>query len=95
MDIENPINERVTVFARYPKDAIERRNCIPMFMDYKNKRYIFDELCYVHPTIKGERTIHVFDVTDAETHFRLEHDTETDVWILKTMGYGKYVPGQN
>ena len=91
MDVETIVDERVVVIAIYPIDQGERRNCVPMRMYYKNEWHKFTELCFRHPTIKGQRTIHVFDMTSETQHYRLELNTETNVWFLKTMGYGKYV----
>ena len=91
MDVETVVNERVVVQAIYPIDQGERRNCVPVCMYYRGQWHKFTELCYAHPTVKGERMIHVYDMTSDTQHYRLEFNTETDVWTLKTMGYGKYV----
>lgn len=40
------------------------------------------ELGLRHPTARGTRTVHVFDVTDGQTEYRLEFDSERLSWWL-------------
>ena len=40
------------------------------------------ELGLRHPTHRGSRTVHVFDVTDGASEYRLEFDSERLTWWL-------------
>ncbi len=43
-----------------------------------------------HPTSKGKRMIHVFEMSDGINDYRLEFDAERLVWTLVSMIEGHY-----
>ncbi len=75
------INKRVKVLAVY-SDQDGLGVCMPKRMQYKNQEYNFSELGLKHPTAKGHRMIHVFDVSDGSADYRLEFDAEGLTWTL-------------
>jgi hypothetical protein len=82
MDNSILINKRVKVLAVYSELDDNEPNCFPKRMLYKNKEYNFTELGLKHPTKKGKRMIHVFDMTDGLADYRLEFDAEALTWTL-------------
>jgi hypothetical protein len=47
---------------------------------------MIEEIGLRHPTTAGRRTIHMFDVTDGGTDYRLEFDSEHLTWRLTMEG---------
>lgn len=85
MDPIRLINQRVEVIAGYRKDCDASKICIPVKMKYKNTEIVFSELGLRHPTMKGQRMVHVFDVSDGDNDYRLEFDAEGLTWTLVAM----------
>jgi hypothetical protein len=75
------INKRVKMLVVY-SDQDGLVSCMPKRMMYKGKEYNFTELGLKHPTAKGKRMIHVFDMTDGSADYRLEFDAESLTWTL-------------
>jgi hypothetical protein len=82
------INERVDVVSIFNSAAKENYFCVPYKMKYKKQEIIFLKLAMRHPTAKGKRMIHVFDMSDGTNDYRLEFDAERLIWSLISM-----VPG--
>lgn len=76
------INKAVNVVAFYFKSAGQRLKCFPKRMEYDGKRVDFTETGMVHPTKKGQRLLHIFDMTDGAADYRLEFDAQTLDWTL-------------
>ena len=75
------LNQIVEVIAIF--DTKDPKNiCWPIKIKYKNKYINLTELGLRHPTKKGKRTVHVFDMSDGENDYRLEFDSETLTWKL-------------
>lgn len=91
MDPTVLINERVDVVPIFYAHASESALCVPWKMKYKQQEVVFTKLGYRHPTIKGKRMIHVFDVSDDANDYRLEFDAERLTWTLVSMLEGSYV----
>jgi hypothetical protein len=85
MDPTININERVDVVAVYHAQATERKVCMPAKMRFRNQDITFITLALRHPTTKGRRMIHVFDVSDGTQDYRLEFDAERLIWTLVSM----------
>jgi hypothetical protein len=51
-------------------------------MKYKNQLVEFSELGLRHPTTKGKRMIHVFEMSDGINDYRLEFDAGSLTWTL-------------
>ena len=84
MNDETFLNERVEVIATFG-DGLNP--CIPVKFRRPNGREVMiTEIGLRHPTEKGNRTVHVFDVTDGGADYRLEFDSERLTWHLTRDG---------
>ena len=90
MDTSTIINKRVKVLAVYSSLDNDQPNCFPKRMIYSGKEYNFTELGLKHPTQKGKRMIHVFDMTDGLADYRLEFDAEGLTWTLVSVSDPDY-----
>ena len=88
MDPVIVINERVGVVPIFHAGASDNMLCVPWKMKYKNREIIFTKLGMRHPTSKGRRMVHVFDVSDGVNDYRLEFDCEHLTWTLVSMVAG-------
>ena len=82
MDQSTLINKEVNIVAYYFSNRGQRLNCFPKRMEYDGKRVDFTETGLRHPTKKGQRMIHVFDMTDGTADYRLEFDAQNLTWTL-------------
>lgn len=82
MDSDVAVNERVYVLVAYPDHGLDRLKCLPSKMNYRGEWIQFKELGLRHPTSKGQRMVHVFDMVSDSAHYRLEFDAERLVWTL-------------
>ena len=76
------LNERVDVVATFKKSGDVSTLCFPAKMRYKNHDIAFTKLGLRHPTAKGKRMIHIFDMHDGVNDYRLEFDAEALTWTL-------------
>jgi len=83
------LNEDVTIVAYYFKDK-DQPKCFPKRMEYEGKQVVFTETGLRHPTHKGERMIHVFDMTDGSADYRLEFDAMNLAWKLVYIADASY-----
>lgn len=95
MDQGIQINKDVNIVAYYFKSSPERLRCFPKRMEYDGKRVDFTETGLLHPTKKGQRTIHVFDMTDGNADYRLEFDAQELSWKLIAITDTQYAPISN
>jgi hypothetical protein len=80
MNDELFLNERIEVIAKFT-DGLNM--CQPIRFRRPNGREVeVTEIGLRHPSSKGNRTIHIFDVTDGGVDYRLEFDTERLTWHL-------------
>lgn len=80
MDDELFSNERVELLASFGGGL---NPCRPLRFWRANGREVeISEIGLRHPTSAGNRTIHVFDVTDGGADYRLEFDSERLTWTL-------------
>ena len=80
MNDEIFLNEPVQVLAVF---AGGHRPCQPLKFKRSNGReVIVQELGLRHPVAKGSKTIHVFEVTDGGTDYRLKFDSVRLTWVL-------------
>lgn len=80
MDDEIFLNERVRVVASFGEGL---NVCKPIkFRRANGREVLVSELGLRHPTRHGQRTVHVFDVTDGGADYRLEFDSERLTWTL-------------
>ena len=90
MENVNEINKAVNVVAFYFKNAGQRLKCFPKRMEYDGRRVDFTETGMLHPTRKGQRLVHVFDMTDGNADYRLEFDAENLDWTLVYVADGQF-----
>lgn len=84
MNDETFLNERIDVVATFGTGL---NPCMPVRFRRANGRVIeVKEIGLRHPTEKGRRTVHMFDVTDGEADYRIELDSERLVWHLTREG---------
>jgi hypothetical protein len=82
------INERVSVVSTYKLNSNGKTCFMPLKMKYKTEEITFTKLALKHPTSKGQRMIHVFDMSDGQNDYRLEFDAERLSWIYCSMIQG-------
>lgn len=92
MDQGVQINKEVNIVAFYFKNNARRLRCFPKRMEYDGKQINFTETGMVHPTQKGRRMIHVFDMTDGAADYRLEFDAQALSWTLVAITDTNYAP---
>jgi len=84
MDDEIFLNERIDVLAKFGSGL---NPCVPLkFRRPNGHEVVITEIGLRHPTTKGHRAVHVFDVTDGATDYRIELDSERLTWMLTRMG---------
>jgi hypothetical protein len=86
------INKEVNIVAFYFTNHTRRLRCFPKRMEYDSKRIDFTETGMVHPTQKGKRMVHVFDMTDGHADYRLEFDAQALSWTLVAITDTNYAP---
>jgi hypothetical protein len=80
MNEELFLNERIGVDAVFGEGI---NLCRPLrFRRASGREITIAEIGLRHPTSAGLRTVHVFEVTDGGTDYRLEFDTERLTWHL-------------
>ena len=90
MDPTVLINERVDVIATYKRQGNTQTLCYPYKMRYQGREVTFTELALRHPTTKGKRMVHIFDMSDGINDYRLEFDAEALTWTLVAVMEGHY-----
>lgn len=91
MENVNEINKKVNIVAYYFKQGMRKLRCYPKVMEWGGKTINFTEQGLRHPTKKGQRMVHVFDMTDGQADYRLEFDAQALSWTLvyvADQGYG-------
>jgi len=83
------LNQDVTIVAYYFKDK-DQPKCFPKRMEYEGKQVVFTETGLRHPTHKGQRMVHVFDMTDGSADYRLEFDAMSLIWKLVYIADASY-----
>lgn len=80
MNNETFLNERVQVAATF---SAGYHPCHPVkFRRASGREITVTELGLRHPGGNGQRMLHIFDVTDGGTDYRLEFDAERLTWHL-------------
>lgn len=82
MDPTIAVNQRVDVVAIFEKGKDVSVSCMPYKMRYQGRDIVFTKRAFHHPTAKGKRMIHVFDMSDSTNDYRLEFDAESLTWML-------------
>ena len=80
MDDELFLNERIQVVAVFGSGL---NPCRPLKFKRTSGREIeVSEIGLRHPSAKGKRLTHIFDVTDGSSDYRIELDAERLTWRL-------------
>lgn len=80
MNDETFLDERITVVAVFDTSL---HTCRPLRFKRKDGREIeIKKIGLRHPTSRGYKTVHVYDVTDGQSEYRLELDSERLTWKL-------------
>lgn len=90
MDPTIVINKRVDVVAMYYAESHERTLAVPWKMRYAGREIIFTVFGMRHPTTKGKRMVHAFEMSDGVNDYRLEFDAERLTWTLVSMVEGHH-----
>lgn len=78
MNDEQILNERVDVVALFRPG---RTGAEPIkFRRSNGREVVVTEVGLRHPRMHGARMVHVFDVTDGGSDYRLEFDSERLTW---------------
>lgn len=85
------LHERIEVVAVYRTAVDVSQLCYPAKMKYRGQVIEFTELGLRHPTSKGKRMIHVFDMSDGVNDYHLEFDAEILTWTLMAIREGHNV----
>lgn len=80
MNDELFLNERIQVVAVFGEGL---NPCRPVrFRRASGREIEITEIGLRHPSTKGKRAMHMFDVTDGGADYRLEFDSERLTWHL-------------
>ncbi|MEP7204903.1 MAG: hypothetical protein ABI716_01780 [Candidatus Saccharibacteria bacterium] len=84
------INQRVDIVPIFRGHASDMTLCVPWKMKYGIHEIVFTGFGMRHPTVKGKRMIHVFDMSDGVNDYRIEFDAEHLTWTLVSMLEGHH-----
>ncbi len=82
MDPTTLINRPVDVAVTFEVLGKSSPVATPRIMRYNGQDITFTKLGMRHPTAKGKRMIHVFDISDGTNDYRLEFDAQRLTWQL-------------
>ena len=88
MDPTIYINQKVDIVPIFRAHATELMVCLPWKMKYGIHEIVFTKFGMRHPTAKGKRMVHVFDMSDGANDYRIEFDAERLSWTLISMVEG-------
>ncbi len=86
------VNDRIEVITIFKSSGDPSSLVMPAKMRWGKKEIVFTELGLRHPTRKGHRMVHIFDVSDGTNDYRLEFDAEMLTWTLVAMLSGDQKP---
>lgn len=81
MDLTD-VNQRIEVITVFKAKGDSASLVMPAKMRLGKQEVIFKELGLRHPTRKGKRMVHVFDMSDGVNDYRIEFDAEMLTWTL-------------
>lgn len=76
------LSDRVEIITLFKSRGESSGLVMPAKMRWKGKEIAFSELGLRHPTSKGQRMVHIFDMSDGTNDYRLEFDAEMLTWTL-------------
>jgi hypothetical protein len=90
------LNERVAVTANFAAGGDIGHACMPRVMTRASGgKVLFLELGLYHPTTRGAKMVHVFDMSDGASDYRLEFDAERMSWTLVLITEARDLPGNS
>lgn len=69
--------------------AANSRQPLPRRIEWRSREYAISEVGLYHSFRDGRARIHVFSVSDGDTFFRLELNSETLRWLLTEVSDGQ------
>jgi len=88
MNPSHEVNERVDIVPIFQANTAERDLCMPWKMRFRGQEIVFTVFGMRHPTTKGKRMIHVFEMSDGSNDYRIEFDAEHLSWTLASIVEG-------
>lgn len=82
------LKARVEVICLFRRKGDPASLVMPVRMKWQDREITFNELGLRHPTAKGQRMVHVFDMSDGSSDYRLEFDAEMLSWTLVAITEG-------
>ncbi|NLA42589.1 hypothetical protein GX865_00295 [Candidatus Saccharibacteria bacterium] len=80
MDNELILNEIISVVSVFSPG---HQACRPVkFKRSNNQEVLISEVGLGYPVSRGSRVVHIFDVTDGQSEYRLEFNSRTLAWRL-------------
>ena len=79
------INEKVAIITKYEPYG---KGVMPMRMRWQGRYYNFVKLGYYHKRREGRAIMHVYDVSDGQSDFRLVCNPEDLHWSLEEVSDG-------
>ncbi len=76
------VGAKVKVIATFQLADNIGHAVMPVKMIYHGREVVFTELGMYHPAVKGRKMVHVFDMSDGGSDYRLEFDAERLTWTL-------------
>ncbi len=76
------VNEPVDVLLAFKGNE---RHVTPLKVQWNRQVFSITKIGFRHPTRRGQRMVHIFDVFDGTHNLRLEFDAESLVWTLKAI----------
>lgn len=80
MNDETKLRERVVVLAAFGDGLHPCR--VLKFKRPNGREVNVSEIGLIYPALRGQRELHVFDVTDGQADYQLEFDAKRLTWYL-------------
>jgi len=92
MDQVTLINKDVNVVAFYFRSNARRLRCFPKRMEYDGKRVDFTETGTMRPAEQIGEEVHIFDMSDGNSEYRLQFNPANLSWKLIAITTSHYEP---
>lgn len=76
------LNEPISILVNFSNNKV-----LPLFFQWRNKKYKVEKLNLVHKKRDGEDTIYYFNVTDKTNYFKLSFTTKDLRWRMEELYY--------
>lgn len=74
------INEPISILVNFGNNKV-----LPLFFQWRNKKYKVEKLNLVHKKRDGADTIYYFNVTDKTNYFKLSFSTKNLGWRIEEL----------